>query len=221
MENIMYWPAFELRFPALPKSRTLGAWALILLLFILPFQTGCSGTQVAQNIVNWMPSLQAAVTTVDSTASLLAPQYAPIFTAATIGFDAAATLVVAQAKAYLANPSSSVLAQLQSAVLAFQSSVSASVLAAAKITNSASQAKALNAINGVSTIITAIIALLTTIKGATVTPASVTATKLSEIRPYLDEKQSVAIVANHYGITTEEAQVDYSVGMARLQAVGF
>jgi hypothetical protein len=54
-----------------------------------------------------------------------------------------------------------------------------------------------------------------------VTPASVTVTKISEIRPYLDEKQSVAIVANHYGIPTEEAQVDYSAGMARLQAAGF
>ena len=66
---------------------------------------GCTATGVAQNIVNWMPALQSAVASVDSTAALLAPADAPIFTAATSGFDAASNLLVVQAKAYLANPS--------------------------------------------------------------------------------------------------------------------
>jgi len=37
-----------------------------------------SGVTVAQDIVNWTPALQTAVTTVDSTAALLAPADAPM-----------------------------------------------------------------------------------------------------------------------------------------------
>ncbi len=131
----------------------LGAWALIALLLQLPFVSGCSGTSVAQDIVNWTPALQSAVATVDSTAALLAPADAPIFVAATAGFDAASNLLVAQAKAYLANPSASVLAQLQAAVVAFQQQVNASLLQAAKITNPNSQQHVLNAINAVATVV--------------------------------------------------------------------
>ena len=79
------------------STAKLGAWALIALLLPLPFMAGCSGVTVAQDIVNWTPALQSAVATVDSTAALLAPQDAPIFAAATVGFDAASNLVVAQA----------------------------------------------------------------------------------------------------------------------------
>jgi hypothetical protein len=64
------------------STAKLGVWALIALL--LPFTAGCSGTSVAQNIVNWTPTLQSAVATVDSTATLLDPLDAPIFTAARV-----------------------------------------------------------------------------------------------------------------------------------------
>ena len=60
---------------------------------------------MAQDIVNWTPALQSAVATVDSTSALLAPADAPVFAAATAGFDAAKTAGGSQAKAYLANPS--------------------------------------------------------------------------------------------------------------------
>jgi len=53
----------------------------------LAFVSGCSETSVAQNIVNWTPGLESAVATVDSTAALLAPADAPVFAAATAGFD--------------------------------------------------------------------------------------------------------------------------------------
>jgi hypothetical protein len=183
--------------------------------------TACSGVTVAQDIVNWTPALQSAVQTINGTAALLAPADAPIFTAATVGFDAASNLLVAQAKAYLANPSASILVQLQNAVLAFQSSVNASVLAAAKITNSASQASALNAINGVATIVTAILALVSSIKGSTLTPASVKAPQLAQVEPLLDRQQSVAIVAEHYGISSQEAAVRVSLAENRLISQGF
>lgn len=60
--------------------------------------------------------MQSAVATVDSTASVLAPADAPAFTGATVGFDAASNLLVTQAKAYLANPTSTTLGQLQTKV---------------------------------------------------------------------------------------------------------
>src|SRR5208337_398530 len=101
----------------------LGAWAMIALLIPLPWMQGCTATGVAQDIVNWTPALQSAVTTVDSTAALLAPVDAPIFAAATVVFDAATNLLVAQAKAYLANPSAGVLAQLQSQIVTLQQQV--------------------------------------------------------------------------------------------------
>jgi hypothetical protein len=70
---------------------------------------------------------------------------------------------VAQAKAYLANPTASVLAQLQAAVVAFQQQVNASLLQAAKITNPNSQQQVLNAINAVATVVLAILALVQSI----------------------------------------------------------
>jgi hypothetical protein len=81
-------------------STKLGAWALIALLLHASFLCGCSGVGVAQDIVNWTPTLQSAVATVDSTAALLDPADAPIFAAATVGFDAASNVLVAQARAY-------------------------------------------------------------------------------------------------------------------------
>ena len=67
------------------STAKLGAWMLIALLIPLPWMQGCTAAGVAENIVNWTPSLQSAVATVDSTAALLTPADAPIFTAATVG----------------------------------------------------------------------------------------------------------------------------------------
>ena len=145
------------------STAKLGALALIALLLPVPFATGCSGTTVAQDIVNWTPALQSAVTTVDSAASLLAPGDAPIFNAATIGFDAASNLLVAQAKAYLANPTASALALLQTQVVTFQQQVNAALLQAGRIVNTASQQHALACIQAVATIVTAIFALVQSI----------------------------------------------------------
>ena len=179
----------------------LGVWALIALLLPMPFTTGCSGVTVAQGIMNWTPALQSAVATVDSTASLLAPADAPIFTAATVGFDAASNLLVAQAKAYLANPTASVLSQLQSQLMTFQQQVNAALLQAVKITNSVSQQHAMACIQGVATIVTAIFALVQSIssKIAMSRMAAQSTIKLAAVRPYLDENMTVSIVAGHYG----------------------
>ncbi|MGO9776213.1 MAG: hypothetical protein ACLQGT_12185 [Terracidiphilus sp.] len=183
------------------STAKLGCWALIALLLPLPFTAGCSGTSVAQNIVNWTPALQSAVATVDSTATLLAPADAPIFTAATVGFDAASNVLVAQAKAYLANPTAPVLQQLQTAVVAFQQQVNAALLQAARISNPASQQHVLNAINAVATVVSAMLALVMSIssKAAVARMALQSTIKLASVRPYMDEGKAAALVASHYG----------------------
>ncbi len=189
--------------PSSSSSATakLGAWALIALVLPLPFMTGCSAPSVAQDIVNWTPALQSAVATVDTTAALLAPADAPIFAAATVGFDAASNLLVTQAKAYLANPTASLLAQIRTQVVTFQQQVNASVLAAVKIVDPASQKHALSAIQVVATVVSAILGLVQSIssKVAVAGMAAQSTIKLAAVEPYLDRSQAAQIVAAHYG----------------------
>jgi hypothetical protein len=201
------------------STAKLGAWALIALLLPLPFASGCSATSVAQDIVNWTPALQSAVATVDSTAALLAPVDGPIFIAATVGFDTASNLLVAQAKAYLANPTAPALAKLQAQVVTFQQQVNASLLLVAKISNPASEQHALAAIQAVSTIVIAIFALIQSIssKVAVAQMAAQSTVTLAMVRPYLDQQQAAQIVAGHYGEPVELARVQ--VAQAELRAV--
>lgn len=201
----------------------LGVWALIFLLLPLPFIGGCSAKNAAQEIVNWTPSLQSAVATVNSTAALLAPADAPVFAAATAGFDAASDMLVAQAKAYLANPTASVLAQLQTAVAVFQQQVNASLLSAAKITNPSSQQHVMNAINSVGTVVIAMLALVSSIssKAAVARMAAQSTIKLAAVRPYLDEGKAAAIIASHYGEPVELARVEAAQTEVNVVRAGF
>jgi len=179
----------------------LGAWALVALLLPLPFLSGCTGVSVAQEIVNWTPALQSAVATVNSTAALLAPADAPVFASATKDFDTASNLLAAQAKAYLANPSTSALAQMQIQVVALQQSVNAALLQAAKITNVGSQQHALAAIQAVGTIVSTILALVQSVssRAAIAQMAARSTIKLAAVRPFMDEGKAAAMVAGHYG----------------------
>jgi hypothetical protein len=192
-------------------SAKLGTWMLIALLIPLPWMQGCSAVGVAQDIVNWTPALQSAVATVDTTASLLAPADAPIFTAATAGFDVASNLLVAQAKAYLANPSASALQLLQTQVVTFQQQVSSALLQAARIVDPNSQTHALAAIQAVATIVSTILSLIVSIssKAAVANMSAQTGIKLAMLRPYLNNARAAELIAAHYGepLTKARAQV--------------
>jgi hypothetical protein len=205
------------------SSAKLGAWALIALLLPLPFLGGCSGSTVAQDIVNWTPSLQSAVATVDSTAALLAPQDAPVFTAATIGFDAASNLLDTQAKAYLANPSATLLAQLQTQIVALQQQVNAALLQSAKIANPASQQHALSAIQAVATIVTALVALVQSVstRAAVAQMAAESTVKMAAVRPYLNENHAAEIVAAHYSEPVEVARMQVAEAEVNEAQAGF
>jgi hypothetical protein len=205
------------------EAARLGVWLLILLLLPLPWMEGCSGTAVAQDIVNWTPALESSVTTVDSTAALLAPADAPIFTVATTGFDAASNLLVAQAKAYLANPGAGVLAELQTQVVAFEQQVNGALLQAGKIVNPASQQHALAAIQAVATIVTAILALVQSIssKAAVARMASQSNFKLAAVEPYLNPTRAARIVAAHYDEPVAQAQFQMAQVLSNASQAGF
>jgi hypothetical protein len=190
----------------------LGAWALIALLLPLPFLGGCTETTVAQNIVNWTPALQSAVAAVDSAGALLAPGDSAVFAAATTGFDTASNLMTAQAKAYLANPSVSTLAQLQNQIVTLQQQVNGAVLQAARIVNPASQQHALATIQAVGTVVSAMLALVQSVssKSAVEQMAARATIKMAAVRPYMNESEAAEIVAGHYG---------EPVAVARMQVV--
>ena len=155
----------------------------------------------------------------NSLASQLAPQDAILIqagvTAITIGQD----LLDKQAKAYLANPTAGILAQLQAQAVTFQQNVNAAVLTALKITNSDSQKRIIAQIQVVLTGATAVLALLQTIKGSSLTIPTTTITT-STILPYLNEQRSVDLVAQHDGVP--EFVASYRVHQAErsLQAAG-
>ncbi len=181
------------------STAKLGAWMLIAVL-LMGTMTACSGVTVAQDIVNWTPALQSAVGVVDTTASVLDPAAAPIFTAATVGFDAASNLLVAQAKTYLANPNAGALQQLQAQVVSFQQNVNAALLAAVKIVNPASQQKALADLNAVATVVNAILALVLSVssKAAAATMAAAARIKIAAVEPYINKTQAAWTLAAHY-----------------------
>ena len=201
----------------------LGVWALIALLLPLPLAGGCSGATVAQQIVNWTPALQSAVAVVDSTASVLDPSAAPIFNAATAGFDAASNTLASEAKAYLSNPNATVLAQLQTAIVTFQQQVNASLLSAAKIVNPASQQKALADVNAVATVVNAMLALVESVssKAAVARMAAAATIKLAAVKPYLNEGQAAEMVAAHYGEPVEVARLQVARAKWSAAQAGF
>jgi len=209
--------------PSANATAKLGVLALIALLLPLPFATGCSAATVAQDIVNWTPALESAVATVDSTAALLAPADAPIFTAATLGFDAASNLLAGQAKAYLANPSITTLAKIQSQVVTFQQQVNAALLEAAKIVDPASQKHSLAAVQAVATIVTTMLALVQSVSTRTAVAqmADRSAIKLATVAPYLDLPQAARLLATHYGEPTAAAQTQSRQMETQLMQAGF
>jgi hypothetical protein len=205
------------------STARLSAWLLIALLVPLPWLQGCTRAGVARDIVNWTPSLQSAVATVDSTVALLAPADAPALAAATAGFDAASNLLAAQAKAYLDDPSASTLTKLQAQVVSFQQQVNAALLAAARIVNPASQQRATVALQAVATVVGSILALLQSVstQDDVARMAAGSTIKLAAVEPYLDNARAAAIVADHYGEPVSTAAVQVARVEQEQIAAGF
>jgi hypothetical protein len=209
--------------PSSSSSVKLGVWALIALLLPLPFMTACSGVTVSQDIVNWTPTLQSAVATVDSTVALLAPADAPIFAAATVGFDTASNLLATQARAYLANPTAGILAQMQLQIVTFQQQVNSALLNAAKISDPAGQKHAISAIQGVATIVEAILGLVQSVssKAAVAQMAARSTIKRADLGPLLDRSRAVRMVAEHYAEPAAVASLQVAQAEQLQSVAGF
>jgi len=132
-----------------------------------------------------------------------------VYAAATAGFDAAAALLITQAKAYLANPSAGTLAQMQVQVVVLQQQVNTAMLRAARIVNPASQQHALAAIQAVGTVVTVMLSLVQSVssKAAVAQMAAASTVKMSDVLPWVDQRQAAEIVAVHYGESVVMAQV--------------
>src|SRR5208283_3649917 len=109
---------------------------------------------------------------------------------------------------YLANPSAGILAQLQTGVVTLQQQVNTATLQAVHIVNPASQQHSIAAIQGVGTIVSAILALVASIssKAAVAKMSAQTGVKLAAVEPYLDRSLSAQIVAAHYNEPVELAR---------------
>lgn len=176
------------------STEKLGAWALISLLLVGMTPVGCTQQQkitVAQEIVNWTPSIVSAVDTVATTVAILDPQYALIIAPANTGFDVLASGLRSAANDYLANPNQTTLAFLQAEVVKFQQSVNTTLLEVAQIKDARSQQMAKAAVSSLATIINTVLGLVQSIS----TKAQVTAmaaqvhVTLARVRPYMDEHQ--------------------------------
>lgn len=205
--------------PGTNGTAKLGVLMLVSIV-LMGSMVGCTGPQVAQNIVNWTPTIISTANEVGAVVSVLDPASAVVIGPAVAGFDAVAQTVANQAQAYLDHPTVTALQALQVQVAAFQQSVSKAVLESLKIVNPASQQQVLVAIQALSVGVNAVLALIASIKGNTVAAAH-DAVKVAQLEPYLDRKQVVAMVAAHYDESDAEAslQVDWSEG--KLAAAGF
>jgi hypothetical protein len=193
---------------ALGVTQKLGVIALCALAITGTLPTmGCTTAQkvnVAQQIVNWTPSVESAVNTIMATASLLDPAAVPVFAIATQGFDILASGLSSAAKTYLANPNQTNLQLLQTLIVQFQQNVNKGLLASAGIKDPNSQKTALAAINGLATAVNAVLALIQGISSSAQVKAmarQVTVT-LAQVRPYLDE-DGMRKVGAQYHVTPD------------------
>lgn len=202
-------------------GQKLGAWALISLLLLGSMATGCSATTVAQDIVNWTPTIQSTAATVGQVVAGLDPAEAVIIEAAVTGFNAAAGLLSAQAQTYLNNPGLSTLQQLQAQALSFQQNANIALLQALKVSNPVSQQRLVGAIQALVTGLTAVLALISTIKGNTLSRQTLVApVHVAQLLPYLDRGQTVAMVSAHYQESTAQASTDVDLAYLHLQQAG-
>jgi hypothetical protein len=202
-------------------TQKVGCFALIVLLLVGTMTTGCNAQSVAQDIVNWTPTVESTATTVGTVVAGLDPANALLIAAAVTGFNAAAQLLSNQAQTYLNNPNATALQQLQAQALSFQQNVNAALLQALKISNPGSQQKVIAAIQGLATALTAVLGLISTIKGNTLAPSTVVAPiTTAQVLPLMNRDAMVSEVATHYDISRSEAAERIDVTRLRLAAVG-
>jgi hypothetical protein len=201
--------------PPSSGPQKLGALMLCALLVSGLFATGCSPANIAQDIVNWTPALDAAASTVATIDPLFLPEAA--------AFIAISQAVDAQAKAYLANPGASVLAKLQAAIVTAQQQVNASLLNTVRIVDPATQKHVLAALQSYGAIVNALLALVAQVstKAAVAQMAAQSTIKLAQVDTRDYRRVARCVIASHFDIGLYEAEA-VVVGTDRdLERAGF
>jgi hypothetical protein len=152
---------------------------------------GCNQQQridVAQEIVNWTPTFISTADLVNSSIEGLDPAAAIVLVPLTAAINAFGPELQKAAQAYLANPNQTTLQVLQALVTQIQQDTNQALLAAAKITNPASQATATKDVNLISAIASAIFSLVQSISSKTQIAAMSTQlhVKFAQVRPYMN-----------------------------------
>jgi hypothetical protein len=213
---------FSFRLPVQkPTTQQLGVIACILLLLTSVF--GCSKISVAQEIVNWTPTIEQQINAALAAGALLLPVDAPIFALATAGLQGAGTLLVAAAQSYLNSPNASTLQSLQNAIAAMVGAANNGLLQAARIVNPKSQALALLLMNGIAAAVNAILSLVEQISSKTAIKkmALKQRVKLAQVsmlmNPTLMQNAQDRVCAD-MGITLHSTPMQF---IAQQQALGF
>lgn len=169
--------------------------AMAVMLCVMIMTTGCTPAQkqttmqIAVSVNAHLPSVVAAADTVAAVVASLDPASALIIQPADVAFDTLAKTVQALLTSYIANPTASVLQQIQTAINTLESTVNTAVLAAAGIKNSSSQALALAALKGLLTVVTIVFALISQTETVAMLKQlrDTNTIHLALMRPYMDK----------------------------------
>lgn len=151
--------------PAKPAGVIQAALVALMVGSLMLTTSGCTQAQkvsVAQEIVNWTPALTSAIDTIGGVVDTLEPGVALIVDPFVAGVNALSPQFVTAANNYLANPTQTNIQVLQGLIVQIQNSVntSLSLLQALKVSNPASQQKAILAVNGFGTIVNTLLGLI-------------------------------------------------------------
>lgn len=200
---------------SVPGTTKLGVIALISLLLI-PMCAGCTARSVAQDIVNWTPALDSAASTISTLDAALLPE--------ATAFIALSNAIDAEAKAYLATPTATVLQRLQAAVVTAQQQINVALLDAVKIGRTqAGAAHVVATLQTYLTIVNTILALVTSIstKAQVAAMAAASPVKLARVLPYEDYGAATSLIAAHYRICPLNSFEQIVNGQTQLMQAGF
>jgi hypothetical protein len=147
--------------------------------------------QIVTEINTHIPEVVAAADTVAATVSALVPADAVIIGVSDVAFDTAAKTIQALTASYIANPTASVLAQIQTAITTLEGQINTATLNVVGIKNTATQSAVLAALKGLLTVVTVVFALIS----PTLTTAQLVDLRdsntihLARVRPYMDERE--------------------------------
>lgn len=199
-----FFPVFQ--FPNLRRSLQSLVAAVVLILCI-PVFTGCTASQkqttlqIITTVNSRLPEVVAAADTAAQVVASLDPASALLIEPADAAFDTLAKTLQALLTAYIANPSATALQQIQTAINTLESNVNTSVLAAAGIKNSASQALALAALKGLLTVVTIVFALISQTESVAMLEElrRTNTIHFAKVRKYMDENE-LQVAANETGM---------------------